>query len=290
MITERFFPKILMKASAISMNPVKAIMSHENKQKLLRNMQMQSARDGEAPDSQRLEGIMSVHNDCETILSAVKRCCPDILVLDLFIGSSDAMTLMEAIRRSMENHVPRFVVITEFPSLRMERQLYSAGAAMVMNKTGSPRLLCDLLLSDGGKDVLPYMPYHRNHADGQRDTVSVRYELAVTDIIHQIGIPAHIKGYQYVRFAIMTTVQYPDMMNAVTKRLYPCVAQRFDTTPSRVERAIRHAIEVAWDRGDIDVLNSYFGYTIHHGRGKPTNSEFIAMIADRLRLQPNIYR
>ena len=110
-------------------------------------------------------------------------------------------------------------------------------------------------------------------------------EVKVTEMLHQIGVPAHIKGYHYLRNSIIMSVENPDIINAVTKQLYPAVAKNFSTTSSRVERAIRHAIEVAWDRGDVDVLNSYFGYTIHNGRGKPTNSEFIAMISDKLRLQ-----
>ena len=109
-------------------------------------------------------------------------------------------------------------------------------------------------------------------------------ELTVTEILHQIGVPAHIKGYQFLRDAILLSVNDPELINAVTKRLYPDIAKANGTTASRVERAIRHAIEVAWDRGDVDTLNSYFGYTIHNLRGKPTNSEFIAMIADRMRL------
>ena len=110
-------------------------------------------------------------------------------------------------------------------------------------------------------------------------------ELMITEIIHQIGVPAHIKGYHYLREAIMLSVKNNDIINSVTKLLYPTVAKKYNTTSSRVERAIRHAIEVAWDRGDIDVLNSYFGYTVQNERGKPTNSEFIAMISDKLRLQ-----
>ena len=110
-------------------------------------------------------------------------------------------------------------------------------------------------------------------------------ECVVTEIIHQIGIPAHIKGYHYLRTAIMLSVEDPDMINCITKLLYPTVARMYETTPSRVERAIRHAIEIAWDRGDVDTLNSYFGYTIHTSRGKPTNSEFVALIADKLRLK-----
>jgi two-component system response regulator (stage 0 sporulation protein A) len=110
-------------------------------------------------------------------------------------------------------------------------------------------------------------------------------EAQVTKIIHQIGVPAHIKGYQYLRSAIIMVVKNNEVINSVTKVLYPSVAKHYGTTSSRVERAIRHAIEVAWDRGDLDVLNSFFGYTVQNSRGKPTNSEFIAMIADNLRLK-----
>ena len=120
---------------------------------------------------------------------------------------------------------------------------------------------------------------------GKTDKHEISLEVTVTEILHQIGVPAHIKGYHYLRDSIIMSVEKPEIINAVTKQLYPSVAKKYETTSSRVERAIRHAIEVAWDRGDVDVLNSYFGYTIHNGRGKPTNSEFIAMISDKLRLQ-----
>lgn len=113
-------------------------------------------------------------------------------------------------------------------------------------------------------------------------------EVVVSEIMHQIGVPAHIKGYQYLREAIILSINDSEMMNSVTKLLYPTVAKTFKTTPSRVERVIRHAIEVAWDRGDVDVLSSYFGYTIQNSRGKPTNSEFIAMISDKLRLRMKV--
>ena len=109
-------------------------------------------------------------------------------------------------------------------------------------------------------------------------------ELIVTNMIHEIGIPAHIKGYNYIRSAILMCVKEPELVNAITKRLYPEIAKKYETTGYRVERAIRHAIEVAWDRGDVEVLDSYFGYTLRSDRGKPTNSEFIAMLADKIRL------
>ena len=121
------------------------------------------------------------------------------------------------------------------------------------------------------------------HFDSEPVNPGLRVQ--VTEILHQIGVPAHIKGYHYLRDSILMAIEDPEIINAVTKQLYPSVAKRYNTTSSRVERAIRHAIEVAWDRGDVDVLNSYFGYTIHNTRGKPTNSEFIAMIADKLCLQ-----
>ena len=118
-----------------------------------------------------------------------------------------------------------------------------------------------------------------------KSQLDIMPEAEVTAIIHEVGIPAHIKGYQYVREAIILTVQDMEMINAVTKMLYPEVARRFHTTPSRVERAIRHAIEVAWSRGKMDTIDEMFGYTIHNGKGKPTNSEFIPMISDRIRLR-----
>ena len=110
-------------------------------------------------------------------------------------------------------------------------------------------------------------------------------EIIITNMIHEIGVPAHIKGYQYLRDSIMMAVCDMDILNSITKQLYPSIAQKFDTTPSRVERAIRHAIEVAWGRGNMDTIDALFGYTIHAGKGKPTNSEFIALIADKIRLE-----
>ena len=130
---------------------------------------------------------------------------------------------------------------------------------------------------------IPLSPRINTYGDDDNDL-----ETQVTKILHKIGVPAHIKGYQYLRTAIIMTVENNNLINSVTKILYPSVAKAYETTSSRVERAIRHAIEVAWDRGDLDVLNSYFGYTIQNERGKPTNSEFIAMISDNLRLKNRI--
>ena len=142
-------------------------------------------------------------------------------------------------------------------------------------------------LRDAGFNVVVMNDSELSEVGSHGDSNFQDKDLTVTisEIMHQIGVPAHIKGYQYLREAILLSVGDDEMINSVTKSLYPTVAKKFGTTPSRVERAIRHAIEVAWDRGDVDVLSSYFGYTIQNQRGKPTNSEFIAMISDRLKLK-----
>jgi two-component system response regulator (stage 0 sporulation protein A) len=133
--------------------------------------------------------------------------------------------------------------------------------------------------SSGKKEDVTLLSPQEEETKPKRDL-----EKDVTDMIHELGVPAHIKGYQYLREAIMMSVEDMDMLNAITKVLYPTIAKKFDTTPSRVERAIRHAIEVAWSRGRMETLDALFGYTINTGKGKPTNSEFIALIADKIRL------
>ena len=162
------------------------------------------------------------------------------------------------------------------------------------------RILSDLLTHDKEFQIMITVPSGSNKSDNRENTLvsnkinanlqdkkeTVTYDLEkdVTDMIHEIGVPAHIKGYQYLREAIMMSVDDIEMLNSITKILYPSIAKKFQTTPSRVERAIRHAIEVAWSRGKMETLDSLFGYTINIGKGKPTNSEFIALISDKLRL------
>lgn len=175
----------------------------------------------------------------------------------------------------LSENSPLFIAIIPSDSAIVERELLSGGAAYCFIKPINCATLAERIKS--------FCVNSLSAADSktQNDT---NLEVVITDIIHQIGVPAHIKGYHYLREAIMMAVDDIDIMNSVTKCLYPSVAKKHGTTSSRVERAIRHAIEVAWDRGDVDVLNSYFGYTIHSGKGKPTNSEFIALIADKLRV------
>ena len=166
---------------------------------------------------------------------------------------------------------------------RFEQEVLAAGADYYFLKPFDLDILAERISQLTGWNTAGQENIRKVSSDVQGNL-----EVVVSEIMHQIGVPAHIKGYQYLREAIILSINDSEMMNSVTKLLYPTVAKTFKTTPSRVELAIRHAIEVAWDRGDVDVLSSYFGYTIQNSRGKPTNSEFIAMISDKLRLRMKV--
>ena len=215
--------------------------------------------------------------DGETLCGKIIAESPDVVVMDAFMTRLDAIGVIRNIKRQNEKS-PLFIVFSTFHSAVLEREIMSAGADYFMLKPYDPERLCENIT------MLTANKSEKNYQEPIRfDAYSI--EVTVTQILHEIGVPAHIKGYHYLRDSIMMSVEHPEIINAVTKQLYPSVVKKYETTSSRVERAIRHAIEVAWDRGNVDVLNSYFGYTIHNDRGKPTNSEFIAMISDRLRLQ-----
>lgn len=218
--------------------------------------------------------------DGEKVIEEIKNFKPDIVLMDMFMSNIDGVGVMRTIKKNDITGKPVFVIISNFDSSMLEREALSAGAAYYVIK---PFRTFDLL--ERVSDLMTCCE-NENESTGGGEIYSLdrELEITITDILHQIGVPAHIKGYHYLRDSIMMAVKHPEIINAVTKELYPSVAKKYETTSSRVERAIRHAIEVAWDRGDVDVLNSYFGYTIHNSRGKPTNSEFIAMISDRLRL------
>lgn len=214
--------------------------------------------------------------DGEELCSRIKQEEPDVVLMESFMTRLDAIGVMRSIKRQNVKQ-PLFIVFSSFHSAVLEREIMNSGASYFVLKPYDVEQLCEnISLMTKKNDKMFRAPI-------SFDAFGI--ELKVTEILHEIGVPAHIKGYHYLRDSIMMAVEKPEIINAVTKQLYPSVAKKYETTSSRVERAIRHAIEVAWDRGDIDVLNSYFGYTIHNDRGKPTNSEFIAMISDRLRLQ-----
>ena len=220
--------------------------------------------------------VVGQTGDGQEAIQLVQDRSPDILVMDLVLGRVDGFDVLDAVNtRSMS-----ILILSSFARGRIASEVAAKGGDYYMMKpcrmasvVERVRLLATQHWTE--EDEVPAGPTAARQS----------LETSVTTIIHEIGVPAHIKGYQYLREAIIMTVEDLDVINAVTKVLYPEVARKFGTTASRVERAIRHAIEVAWDRGDLDTLQKYFGFTVSNSKGKPTNSEFIAMIADRLQLQ-----
>ena len=219
----------------------------------------------------------------EEALAKIVTELPDIVLIDIWLTKLDCVQVMRAVRtKDMEAIQPSFIVTSLTNNQSMFYEAVDAGAEYCIIKPPDYNSLAERIMR---------LMHKRSEKLNRKKASAHMYsdlESQVTKVIHQIGVPAHIKGYQYLRTAILMTIEDNDVINSVTKVLYPSVAKQYQTTSSRVERAIRHAIEVAWDRGDIDTLNAYFGYTIQNTRGKPTNSEFIAMIADNLRLNNKI--
>ncbi len=218
--------------------------------------------------------IVGTAADGEQAIRQILERKPDVLVLDLMLAKQDGISVLKAIANM--DRKPVTLATSGFVTDYVASASANLGARYLMLKPCDMTALVERLEEIRGGESLRN-PIHRT------DKASI--ESMVTSIIHEIGVPAHIKGYQYLREAIIIAVNDMDVINAITKVLYPQVAKAFSTTPSRVERAIRHAIEVAWDRGDLDTLQRFFGYTVSNTKGKPTNSEFIALIADRLQLQ-----
>lgn len=216
-----------------------------------------------------------------TLLQYLKENPVDVIIVEASMPGIDICAFIRELQD--RGSLPLIIVTADYEMPIVRENVISLGARAFVVKPVDVNGLISIISSSSGVGY-PLTPTTTNpslHEDnGERDL-----ECIVTDIIHQIGIPAHIKGYHFLRYAIIISVGNTEMINCITKMLYPSVACHFKTTPSRVERAIRHAIELAWDRGDVDTLNSYFGYTIRNTKGKPTNSEFIALISDKLRLQ-----
>ena len=220
--------------------------------------------------------VVIVEKDGAQVLTGIKLEKPDIVVMDAFMLHVDALGVIKQISDNIDVKKPMIVVLSSVDNPHFESEIMRSGADYYFLKPVEVDVLAQRITQLSGWKV-------KNNASNINNSENL--EVVVSEIMHQIGVPAHIKGYMYLREAIMMSVNDTEMMGSVTKLLYPSVAKKYKTTSSRVERAIRHAIEVAWDRGDVDVLSSYFGYTIQSSRGKPTNSEFIAMIADKLRLK-----
>jgi len=218
--------------------------------------------------------VVATATDGETAVQQLESAQPDVLIVDMMLSKIDGLSVVKT-AAAMEPR-PWIILLSAFVTGHVQTLVSFSGADFFLAKPCEFSCLLDRMTELLNQDEL--------HAVG---TISQGPDIEgmVTAVIHEIGVPAHIKGYQYLREAIMIAVKDMDVINAITKVLYPQVAKAFETTPSRVERAIRHAIEVAWDRGDLETLQSFFGYTVSNAKGKPTNSEFIALIADRLSLQ-----
>lgn len=223
---------------------------------------------------------------CELITSKM----PDIAILDIIMPHLDGLGVLEKLNSISLKKRPLFIILSAVGQDKITQRALALGAEYYVVKPFDMDVLVSRIrqLRDTNQNSIIRSDYTMEtkaqyHAPAQRNV-----EVEVTNIMHEIGVPAHIKGYQYLRDAIMMVVKDLDIINSITKQLYPSIARDYNTTPSRVERAIRHAIEVAWSRGQVETIDDLFGYTVNIGKGKPTNSEFIAMVADKLRLEMKV--
>ncbi|NLZ46895.1 MAG: sporulation transcription factor Spo0A [Clostridiales bacterium] len=221
--------------------------------------------------------VIARQKDGSLLLDAIKNEQPDVVIADAVLPNLDAIELLKRINNGNFKK-PKFIITSSYDNPFMEKSVMENGASYFLLKPFDINVLGERIKSLMGLDS------KINDGSIGKSSTNFSIDMVVTDIIHQIGVPAHIKEYHYLREAIIQSVYNDEMLESVTKLLYPAVAKKYNTTSSRVERAIRHAIEIAWDRGSIETLNSFFGYTINTGKGKPTNSEFVALITDKIKL------
>ncbi|MEG1458607.1 MAG: sporulation transcription factor Spo0A [Acetivibrio sp.] len=237
-----------------------------------------------------IEVVGVAYNGLEAI-QVINEKQPDVVLLDLIMPKLDGLGVLEHFKyENSQEKVPAFFVITAIGQEGVTERAFSLGADYYMMKPFDNQTLLNRIkqIKKVEKEKITEIKRDSGIAKVSSYYVEHNLESDVTNIIHEIGVPAHIKGYQYLRDAIMMSVNDGEMLNSITKLLYPSIAKQHKTTPSRVERAIRHAIEVAWSRGKMDTIDDLFGYTVSNGKGKPTNSEFVALIADKIRLEYKI--
>ncbi|MDD6194691.1 MAG: sporulation transcription factor Spo0A [Lachnospiraceae bacterium] len=229
--------------------------------------------------------VVGVAKDGEEAVRLIKEKEPDVMLLDVVMPKMDGLGVLESVNHDTTIHkVPNFIMISAVGRQEVTEDAFALGADYFIMKPFDSNAIIQRIKRTKKPRTPKSLITIKNPVVSDKERSDATLEADVTNIIHEIGVPAHIKGYQYLRDAIVMSVNDMDMLNSITKVLYPTIAKKYDTTTSRVERAIRHAIEVAWSRGKMDTIDELFGYTINHGKGKPTNSEFIALITDKIRL------
>lgn len=231
----------------------------------------------------------------EEVLRLLGETRPDILILDIIMPHLDGLGVLERLREMNLPSMPKIIMLTAFGQENITQKAVQLGASYYILKPFDMEILANRIRQLVGNPTVissNFTNASSNSLSSKSNVVQIpkgkNLDANITSIIHEIGVPAHIKGYQYLREAITMVYNNIEILGAITKTLYPAIAEKFKTTPSRVERAIRHAIEVAWTRGNIDSISHLFGYTINISKSKPTNSEFIAMVADKLRIEHKV--
>ena len=219
----------------------------------------------------------------ETAVEVIENNQPDVVLLDIIMPKLDGIGVLEKLKEANLDKKPAVIMLSAMGQENVCEEAIELGASYFILKPFDSNMVIRKIkqVTAGGESVKPFV----SRKDPSGKITRNQLEIIVTNMIHEIGVPAHFKGYQYLRDSIIMAVYDMDILNSITKQLYPAIAEKFHTTSSRVERAIRHAIEVAWGRGKMDTIDALFGYTVHAGKGKPTNSEFIALIADKIRLE-----
>ena len=232
--------------------------------------------------------IVDMADDGIKALEAVERCEPDILILDIIMPHLDGLGVLEKLQKKELKKYPKVIILSAVGHDKVTQRAINMGVDYYIVKPFNFESFADRLMQISEFETSKVQNKSKEVVYNEKVNQEVSLEVKITEILHEVGVPAHIKGYQYLRSSIIDVVNNIELLGAITKELYPMIAQKYGTTPSRVERAIRHAIEVAWTRGKIETINHIFGYTIQNNKGKPTNSEFIAMISDKLRLEQKV--
>ena len=238
--------------------------------------------------------VTGIAKDGREALELIQQKKPDLVVLDIIMPHLDGLGVLEKLNGMNLEKIPKIIVLSAVGQDKITQKAITLGAEYYVVKPFDMdvftkrirEMFSSIDTQDISRRVSQVQMVEREAAATSRGPIDLETE--ITSIIHEIGVPAHIKGYMYLREAITMVVNDMELLSAVTKELYPSIAKKYNTTASRVERAIRHAIEVAWGRGQVDAINKLFGYTVHNEKGKPTNSEFIAIIADKLRLKNKV--